>query len=152
MDEKDCSVRRVPYVAIGARVNELVPFPDGDVHGKEASQRCNRPPAQQLWLHTGLGNTTRVLCVDEVLYFQTGDKYTEVVTRSERHLIRTSLRELRQRLDPEQFAQVHRSTIVNLRCIERIERDVLGRSFIHLRNHPDAISVGRAYVAQFRKM
>jgi DNA-binding LytR/AlgR family response regulator len=109
-------------------------------------------PSYLTWLHTGLGNTTRVLSVDEVLYFQTGDKYTEVVTASERHLIRMSLKELRHRLNPQQFAQIHRSTIVNLRSIERLERDVLGRSLIHLKNHPDVIAVGRAYVAQFRKM
>ena len=71
---------------------------------------------------------------------------------SERHLIRTSLKELRQRLNPEQFTQVHRSAIVNLHCVEKLERDVLGRALIHLKNHPDPIPVGRAYLGQFRKM
>jgi len=103
------------------------------------------------WLHTGLADTTRVLSVDEVLYFQTGDKYTEVVTESERHLIRMSLKELRQRLNPEHFAQIHRSTLVNLRSVEKLERDVLGRSQIHLKKHSDVLPVSRAYLAQFRK-
>jgi DNA-binding LytR/AlgR family response regulator len=104
------------------------------------------------WLHTGLGNTTRVLPVDEVLYFQAGDKYTEVVTASERHLIRTSLKELKMRLNPEQFSQVHRSAIVNLRSVDKLERDVVGRVLIHLKNHPTTILVGRAYLPQFKKM
>jgi DNA-binding LytR/AlgR family response regulator len=104
------------------------------------------------WLHTGAGNMTRVLSVDEALYFQAGDKYTEVVTPSGRHVIRMSLKELRQRLNPEIFTQIHRSTIVNMRAIERLERDVLGRSLIHLKNHPDVIQVGRAYVGQFKRM
>jgi DNA-binding LytR/AlgR family response regulator len=116
-------------------------------------KKLEQPTASYLsWLHTGLGNTTRVLAVDEVLYFQSGEKYTEVITASERHLIRTSLKELRQRLNPEQFAQIHRSTIVNLRCVEKLERDVLGRALIHLKNHPAPILAGRAYLAQFRKM
>jgi DNA-binding LytR/AlgR family response regulator len=104
------------------------------------------------WLHTGSGNTTRVLSVDEVLYFQAGDKYTDIVTATGRHVIRTSLRELIERLDAEQFAQVHRGTIVNLRAIERIERNVLGRSMIHLRNHPDVLLLSRAYLSRFKQM
>jgi len=109
-------------------------------------------PAHLAWVHTGAGNTTRVLSVAEILYFQAGEKYTEVVTGEGRHVIRTSLKELLRRLDPEQFAQIHRSTIVNLHFVERLERDVLGRSLIHLKNHQDVLPVGRAYVAMFRQM
>jgi DNA-binding LytR/AlgR family response regulator len=107
--------------------------------------------AHLTWLHTGSGNTTRVLSVDEVLYFQSGDKYTDVITSTGRHVIRTSLRELLEKLDAEQFAQIHRGTIINLRAIEKIER-VLGRSMIHLRNHPDVLLVSRAYLSRFKQM
>ena len=109
-------------------------------------------PSYLAWLHTGAGNLTRVLAVDEALYFQAGDKYIDVVTASERHVIRMSLKELKARLDPQQFTQVHRSLIVNLRAIDKLERDVLGRTQIHLKNHADVIPVGRAYVNQFKKM
>jgi DNA-binding LytR/AlgR family response regulator len=108
--------------------------------------------AHLTWLHTGSGNTTRVLSVDEVLYFQAGNKYTDVVTATGRHVIRTSLRELVEQLDAGQFAQIHRGTIVNLRAIEKIERNVLGRSMIHLRNHPDVLLVSRAFLPRFKQM
>jgi DNA-binding LytR/AlgR family response regulator len=111
-----------------------------------------RQPAHLAWVHTGAGNTTRVLSVAEILYFQTGDKYTEVVTAEGRHVIRTSLKELLRRLDPEQFAQIHRSTLVNLHFVAKLERNVFGRAFMHLKNCPDALPVGRAYVARFRQM
>jgi DNA-binding LytR/AlgR family response regulator len=109
-------------------------------------------PAHLAWLHVGAGNTTRVLAVEEVLYFQAGDKYTEVVTANERHVIRMSLKELGQRLDPDRFTQIHRSTIVNLRAIERLDRDMLGRSLVHLKGHTDVLTVSRAYLARFRQM
>ena len=109
-------------------------------------------PEHLAWVHTGAGNTTRVLSVLEILYFQAGDKYTEVVTHEGRHVIRMSLKELLRRLDPKQFAQIHRSTIVNLSFVERLERDMLGRSLVHLKNHPGALAVGRAYVSLFRQM
>ena len=115
--------------------------------------RLEPPKTTRLaWVHTGAGNTTRVLSVAEILYFKAGEKYTEVVTCDGRHVIRMSLKELIQRLDPEQFVQVHRGTIVNLRCVERLERDVLGRSLIHLKNHPDVLTVSRAYLSRFRQM
>jgi DNA-binding LytR/AlgR family response regulator len=113
----------------------------------------DRPkPAYLAWLHTGAGNTTRVLAVAEVVYFQAADKCTDVVTPTERHVIRTSLRELVERLDPERFAQIHRSTIVNLSAIEKLERDVLGRTLIHLKGHPQVLQVSRAYQRRFRQM
>jgi DNA-binding LytR/AlgR family response regulator len=115
--------------------------------------QLEQPKAAHLaWIHTGAGNTTRVLSVAEVLYFHASDKYTDVVTATERHVIRTSLKELTRRLDAEQFVQIHRSTIVNLRAVERVERDVLGRALIHLKNHADVLPVGRAYMGQFRQM
>jgi DNA-binding LytR/AlgR family response regulator len=109
-------------------------------------------PAHLAWVHTGAGNTTRVLSVTEVLYFQAGDKYTEVVTVDGRHVIRTSLRDLAQSLDPAQFAQIHRGAIVNLHAVEKLERDILGRSVVHLKNHPDVLTVSRAYLSRFRQM
>jgi DNA-binding LytR/AlgR family response regulator len=116
-------------------------------------KRLDQPrPSYLAWLHTGFGNLTRVLAVEEILYFQAGDKYTDVVTGSERHVIKMSLRELKTRLDPQQFTQIHRSIIVNLHAIQKLERDVLGRTQIHLKNHAAVIPVGRAYVGQFKKM
>jgi DNA-binding LytR/AlgR family response regulator len=109
-------------------------------------------PSWLTWLHVGAGNTTRVLSVDEVLYFHAGEKYTEVVTAAERHIIRMSLKELTQRLNEEQFVQIHRGTIVNLQAIERVERNMLGRAQIRLKNHTDMLTVSRAYLSRFRQM
>jgi DNA-binding LytR/AlgR family response regulator len=115
--------------------------------------RLRQPrPTWLTWLHVGAGNTTRVLSMDEVLYFQAGDKYTEVVTATQRHVVRMTLKELAQRLDEEQFAQIHRGTIVNLNAVERVERDMLGRALVRLKNHPDVLTVSRAYLARFRRM
>jgi len=104
------------------------------------------------WLTVRLGDTTRLVAVDEVLYFRASDKYTEAVTATERHLVRTPLKELLERLDPHRFAQVHRSIIVNLPSVERIERDMLGRSQIYLRNHSDVLPLSRSFTERFRQM
>jgi DNA-binding LytR/AlgR family response regulator len=112
-----------------------------------------RPPPEHLaWLTVGLASTTRLIAVTAVLYFQSTEKYTEVVTAHERHLVRMPLRTLLAALDPHQFAQIHRSTVVNLAAIERIERDVLGRCRIQLKDHADVLTVSRSFVDRFRQM
>jgi DNA-binding LytR/AlgR family response regulator len=111
-------------------------------------------PAQSYleWLTVRLGDTTRLVAVNEVLYFRAGDKYTEAVTATEGHLVRTSLKELLEQLPPRRFVQIHRSLIVNLREIERIEHNVLGRPQLHLKKGAGVLSVSRSFAAQFRQM
>jgi DNA-binding LytR/AlgR family response regulator len=104
------------------------------------------------WLTVGLANTMRLVAAKSVLYFQSTEKYTEVVTAHERHLIRTPLKELLQSLDPQSFVQIHRGTIVNLGAIERVERDVLGRCLVHLKDHADVLPVSRTFAGQFKQM
>ncbi len=104
------------------------------------------------WVTAGLANTTRLIAVKSVLYFQSTEKYTEVVTAHERHLIRTPLKELLESLDPREFAQIHRGTVVNLSAIERVERDVLGRCLVHLKDHADVLPVSRTFTGLFKQM
>jgi DNA-binding LytR/AlgR family response regulator len=112
-----------------------------------------KPRAASLeWLTVKLAETTRLVPVSEVLYFRSGDKYTEVVTASERHLLRTPLKELLEQLNPKHFVQIHRSVIVNLRAVERIERDLLGRSQLYLRDRDDVLTVSRSFLERFKQM
>ncbi len=104
------------------------------------------------WLTVGLGDVTRLVAVDEVLFFQSADKYTEVVTLHERHLIRTPLKELLPQLNAKSFAQVHRAYIVNLHVVSRIERDILGRQRIELKDSQHTLPLSRSFAAQFRQM
>ncbi|MDR8727155.1 LytR/AlgR family response regulator transcription factor [Burkholderia pseudomultivorans] len=104
------------------------------------------------WLTVGIRDKTRLVPIDDVLYFQAADKYTEVVTADERHVIRTPLKEMLQRLDSSRFAQVHRGVIVSYAAIDHIERDLLGRQRIHLRGHRDVLPVSRTCAALFRQM
>lgn len=111
------------------------------------------PPQPYLsWLTLGLADTTRLVAVRSVLYFRSTEKYTEVVTAHERHLMRTPLRELLASLDPREFAQIHRGTIVNLGAIARVERDMVGRSVVRLKDHADVLPVSRSFAGRFRQM
>jgi DNA-binding LytR/AlgR family response regulator len=115
-------------------------------------QQFNQQPNYLSWLTTGLGDTTRLVACDEVIYFQANDKYTEIVTAHERHLIRTSLKELLPQLNPQRFAQIHRSYLVSLPAIARIERDLLGRQRIILKSSADVLPLSRSHAGQFKQM
>ncbi len=88
----------------------------------------------------------------EVLCVRADDKYTCVQTASAEHLIRTPIAELAAQLDPAQFVQMHRSTIVNLAHLAGTRRDESSRLFLRLKGHAHELPVSRAYVHLFKAM
>lgn len=109
-------------------------------------------PVQHLkWIKASAGNTVRLVMVRDVLYFQSNDKYTRVVTHDGDALIRLPLKSLIGQLDPTQFAQIHRGAIVNLEAVERIDRDGTAME-IRLRGRPEKLAISEAYTRQFRQM
>ena len=104
------------------------------------------------WIKASLGNSMRLIPVDDVCYFQAEDKYTKVVTASGEALIRTTIRELFDDLDPAVFWQVHRSTIVNLRAIARVERDYRDQPLVFLKDRPEQLTVSRTFAHLFKTM
>ena len=104
------------------------------------------------WIRASSGEVTHQIDIDEVLFFHADEKYTCVQTADAEHLIRTPIHELVAQLDPAKFAQVHRSTIVNLHHLAGTRRDEASRLFLRLRGHAQELPVSRAYVQLFKAM
>ncbi len=104
------------------------------------------------WVRASVGNDVRMVAVDEVCYFQATDKYTAVFTRDAEFLIRIPIKELLEQLDPAQFWQVHRGTVVNVRQIVAARHDALGRVSLKLRDRPESVAVSRGHAHLFRQM
>ncbi len=104
------------------------------------------------WVRASVGNDVRMVAVDAVCYFQATDKYTAVFTRDAEHLIRIPIKELLEQLDPAQFWQVHRGTVVNVRQIVAARHDALGRVSLKLRDRPESVAVSRGHAHLFRQM
>ncbi len=109
-------------------------------------------PERLRWVRAGSGDITHQVAVDDVLFFRADDKYTCVQTATAEHLIRTPIADLQQQLDPGQFAQVHRSTIVNLRHLAGTRRDDNSRLFLRVHGWSGELPVSRAYVPLFKAM
>lgn len=104
------------------------------------------------WLSASVGDTIKMFAIDEVLFFQSDEKYTRVVTASDEAHVRKPLREIADGLDPEDFWQVHRGAIVRASAIARAQRDELGRITLHLRQHRETLAVSQAWAWRFKPM
>jgi len=104
------------------------------------------------FLRAGIGDTVRIVPVDEVTHLQAQDKYVSLYTAQGEQLIRISLKELADQLDPNVFVQVHRSTIVNMRVVLTAERDFTGRVMLTLKGVKDKLQVSRQYAHLFARM
>jgi DNA-binding LytR/AlgR family response regulator len=104
------------------------------------------------WIRASKGDTTHQIAIDDVLFFQSDDKYTVVQTVSGEHLIRMPLAELLQSLDSEQFWQIHRGTVVNSKFVVSSKRDDVGRVSLSIKGFAKPVAVSRAYQGLFRQM
>jgi len=140
------------------RVKARIASGDAGAGGDVAEQlRTKMPveaPAQTplQWITASAGRETRLILVEDVLYFQADNKYTVVMTAEGESLIRKPIRELLDVLDQSFFKQIHRSTVVNMRAIAGISRDEAGRGTIRLRNRPETLSVSLTFMPLFRNM
>lgn len=104
------------------------------------------------WIRASHGEETRLIPIDEVIYFQSNDKYTSVFVAEGESLIRTPISKLREQLDEQQFWQIHRSVIVAARHVAGTRQDFRGRLMVQLKGRPEQLVVSRNYVDLFRQM
>ena len=104
------------------------------------------------WINVEAGPKVRLVTVEEICYFNADAKYTRVVTAERESLIRMTLKELLDVLDPAEFWQVHRSTIVNVNAIEEVSRDTHGHPRLHLKRRPETLQVSQPFAHLFRLM
>lgn len=104
------------------------------------------------WITASTGRATRLILVEDVIYFRADNKYTLVATAEGDALLTRPIRDLLRQLDPKAFRQIHRSTIVNLRQVASVERDDTGKGCLRLRGRPETLAVSQPFMTLFRAM
>ncbi|HSW82656.1 MAG TPA: LytTR family DNA-binding domain-containing protein [Usitatibacter sp.] len=104
------------------------------------------------WINASHGEDVQLITIEEVKYFQSDTKYTRVVAARREGLIRKSIKELVEELDPSTFWQMHRATIVNLNAVESVGRDLNGHVVLRLKERPEVLQVSQPYAHLFRQM
>ncbi|MBC3808147.1 response regulator transcription factor [Undibacterium seohonense] len=117
-------------------------------------QRLREPQETERirWISANSGNTIKLFSIEDILFFESDLRYTRVVSAEDEGHIRTSIKELQKGLAPDQFWQIHRSTMVNPRAIARARRDEMGNILVELKNHPEQLKVSQTYAWRFKGM
>lgn len=129
-------------------------MPETDAMRVEALETALRPREARAirWISASVGDSVRMIGIDEVSFFQAQDKYVRVVASGGEAVIRMPIKELLAGLDPETFWQVHRGTIVRVSAIDRVRRDELGKWTLSLRGCTETLPVSAAFLHRFRGM
>jgi DNA-binding LytR/AlgR family response regulator len=117
----------------------------------------NAAPQTLRWVRASIGPIVRLIAVQDIDFLRADEKYTQVAWRDEagqpcEAVIRTALKDLIPQLDASQFAQVHRSVVVNLRAISHVTRGANETADIHLKGRKETLPVSRTYLHLFRQM
>ncbi len=119
---------------------------------RQLSEKLQPGAVYLQWIKASVGQTVRLIPVDDVLYFQSDEKYTCVAMADSEVLIRKSIKELIVELDPIRFWQIHRSTIVNTRAIAGVVRGLRDQADLKLIGRNETLTVSRNYTHLFKQM
>jgi DNA-binding LytR/AlgR family response regulator len=129
------------------------PPPTVDALVQQLAERLGtQAPGHLKWIKASVGPQVRLIPVEEVLFFQSDEKYTRVVTCDGESLIRKPIRELLDELDPARFWQIHRATIVNVDHIAGVRRGLRDQAELSLRDCTETLVVSRAFTHLFKQM
>jgi DNA-binding LytR/AlgR family response regulator len=138
-----CARVRERIAAKPANLDALVAKLSDTMSGKRAYLR---------WINVETDLRVRLVTVEEICYFQADTKYTRLVTADRDSLIRMTLKELTDVLDPAEFWRIHRATIVNVNAIAEVSRDTRGFPVLHLKQRPEKLPVSQPFSHLFRQM
>jgi DNA-binding LytR/AlgR family response regulator len=128
------------------------PIPDLAAVLERLSKAMPKAPSHLQWIKAQHKDGVRLIAANDIYFFRATDKYTTVRTRDGEFLIRKTLKELENELDPSQFWRVHRAAIVNARLIQKVDRSLAGTRIIRFKDLPDNLTVSRAYAHLFKQM
>jgi DNA-binding LytR/AlgR family response regulator len=111
------------------------------------------PSAEKLkWIKANIGSNLRLIPIDDVLFFQSDEKYTLVATKEFDALIKTPIKEILEGVDPDKFWQIHRSTIVQAAAVDAVTRDFRGQATVKVRGRKENLTVSRPFSHLFKQM
>ena len=150
---KPCTDERLAVTVERLRGKLASPPPDLHAVVAQLATQLRGPGKERLqWIKASFGQNLRLIPVADVLFFQSDEKYTRVVTAEAEALIKTPIRELLDGLDPDQFWQIHRSAIVNANAIAGVTRDFRGQAHVKIKGKDETLTVSRIYSHLFKQM
>lgn len=135
------------------RLRSRLSTPPPDMHRIAELLRELAPPESKYlkWLTVPHAGELRVIAVAEIAYLRADQKYTTVVTPESAFLLSSSLRQMKEKLDPQLFWQIHRAVVVNVGAIDRIYRSFRGALEVRVKGREELLPVSAAHAHLFRE-
>jgi len=111
-----------------------------------------KPREYMRWVQASVGANIRMIPTSDILFFRAEDKYTRVQTAGFEALIRKPIKELIDELDPEEFWQIHRATVVRVDAVQQVSRDFRGHQVVHVKGSAEKLEVSRTFNHLFKQM
>jgi len=140
------------------RISAAQPALNTELLLQQLAQAMNKDagPKKLRWVRASVGNTVRIIDVEHIDYFRSDEKYTTVAYQDAgkplEAVVRSPLKELLAQLDESQYAQVHRSVVVNLKAVSHVTRGEGENADIHIKGREETLPVSRTYLHLFRQM
>lgn len=136
------------------RLRERLGQPPSELQGLIELLRASRAPEQQYvkWLTVPDGDALRVVTADEILFLQSDNKYTTLATRGGTYLLTSTLKQLREKLDPQIFWQIHRGIIINMGAIDTLYRSFKGSLEVKMKGRDELLPVSATHARLFRQL
>jgi len=111
-----------------------------------------KPREYLRWVQASVGANIRMIPTSDILFFRAEDKYTRVQTERFEALIRKPIKELLDELDPKEFWQIHRATVVRVDAVEQVSRNLRGNQVVHVKGRDEKLEVSRSFNHLFKQM
>jgi len=111
-----------------------------------------KPREYLRWVQASVGANIRMIPTSDILFFRAEDKYTRVQTPTFEALIRKPIKALIDELDPDEFWQIHRATVVRVDAVEQVSRNFRGNQFVHVKGRDEKLEVSRTFNHLFKQM
>lgn len=139
---------------LGERLQQK-PDPMNDLL-EQLSQRLGggnlKPREYMRWVQASVGDTIRMIPTSDILFFRAEDKYTRVQTERFEALIRKPIKDLIDELDPAEFWQIHRATVVRVDAVAQVSRNIHGKQVVHVKGRDERLEVSRSFNHLFKQM
>lgn len=137
-----------------SRLGAVPPPPAQDLEALIARLSAKLGPQTEplKWIKASVGQNLRLIPIEDVLFFQSDEKYTLVATAELDALIRTPIKEILEGVDAGKYWQIHRSTIVNASAVEAVTRDFRGQATVKVKGRKENLVVSRPFSHLFKQM
>jgi DNA-binding LytR/AlgR family response regulator len=139
-----------------ARLAQALERAEGVLYARRARQTGlsflskSTAPAPNQWLSGSRGRDVVMIEPMDIIYLQAERKYTTAVLPDGHVLMRYGITDIESKLDMSAFLRIHRSTIVNVKRIDFLRRDEMGRLRIHMKGRPEGLIVSRTFEYVFK--